>query len=203
MTLCPVRQYLGCMEVDDACRYLALTVLLLLMPKRQPVAQETSAVHAYVKCPPVAQFGCAEVDDDLVRRIERLTGEPAHPFLKRKVFYAHRDLTPLLDAYEKGEPFYLYTGRVRCVTRCHMIVHRPDTALRHIIFGAWVLRRKSRCVKDWARVKRGTFHLSPSWVRPARPALRLAPPISLAFLPPKLLVTAEVPQPCAGCLPPF
>ena len=47
-----------------------------------------------------------------MRRIERLTGVPAHPFLKRKVFYAHRDLAQLLDAYEKGEPFYLYTGRV-------------------------------------------------------------------------------------------
>ncbi len=48
-----------------------------------------------------------------MRRIERLTGVPAHPFLKRKVFYAHRDLSAVLDAYEKGEPFYLYTGRVR------------------------------------------------------------------------------------------
>ena len=27
-----------------------------------------------------------------------------------------RDLTQLLDAYEKGEPFYLYTGRVRPCT---------------------------------------------------------------------------------------
>lgn len=62
---------------------------------------------------PGAQFGCAEVDDALVRRMERLTGVPAHPFLKRRVFYAHRDLAALLDAYEKGEPFYLYTGRVR------------------------------------------------------------------------------------------
>ena len=60
------------------------------------------------------QFGCSEVDDELVRRVERLTGVPAHPFLKRKVFYAHRDLAQLLDAYEKGEPFYLYTGRVCC-----------------------------------------------------------------------------------------
>ena len=50
-----------------------------------------------------------------MRRVERLTGVPAHPFLKRKVFYAHRDLAQLLDAYEKGEPFYLYTGRVCCL----------------------------------------------------------------------------------------
>ncbi|KAK9839670.1 hypothetical protein WJX81_004750 [Elliptochloris bilobata] len=79
-------------------------------------------------------FGCAEVDDELVRRIERLTGVPAHPFLKRKVFYAHRDLSPLLDAYEKGEPFYLYTGRGPSSENLH---------LGHLIpfqFTAWLQR---------------------------------------------------------------
>ncbi|PRW61499.1 tryptophan--tRNA cytoplasmic [Chlorella sorokiniana] len=59
----------------------------------------------------VEQFGCQTIGADLVERIERLTGCPAHPFLKRGVFFAHRDLKELLDAYERGEPFYLYTGR--------------------------------------------------------------------------------------------
>jgi tryptophanyl-tRNA synthetase len=45
--------------------------------------------------------------------MERLTGRPAHPFLKRGIIFAHRDLAEILDAYERGEPFYLYTGRVR------------------------------------------------------------------------------------------
>lgn len=49
-------------------------------------------------------------------RVEKLTGRPAHPFLKRGIFFAHRDLAEILDCYEKGTPFYLYTGRVRaCV----------------------------------------------------------------------------------------
>ncbi|KAK9907769.1 hypothetical protein WJX75_009683 [Coccomyxa subellipsoidea] len=56
-------------------------------------------------------FGCSQLTQDLVARIEQLTGKPAHPFLKRGFFYAHRDLKDVLDAYEKGEPFYLYTGR--------------------------------------------------------------------------------------------
>ena len=51
------------------------------------------------------------LDQKLIDRIERLTGRPAHPFLRRGVFFAHRDLEKLLDTYEKGEPFYLYTGR--------------------------------------------------------------------------------------------
>jgi len=61
----------------------------------------------------VEQFGCQNINNDLIERIERLTGTPAHPFLKRGIFFAHRDLQSILDAYEKGEPFYLYTGRVR------------------------------------------------------------------------------------------
>lgn len=44
----------------------------------------------------VEQFGCQTIDEALVQRIERLTGRPAHPFLKRGVFFAHRSaaLTP-------------------------------------------------------------------------------------------------------------
>lgn len=59
----------------------------------------------------VEQFGCATVNDELIARIEKATGHRAHPFLRRHVFFAHRDLEQLLDAYERGEPFYLYTGR--------------------------------------------------------------------------------------------
>ena len=40
----------------------------------------------------------------------------AHPFLRRGIFFAHRDLAEVLDAYEKGQGFYLYTGRVRCTS---------------------------------------------------------------------------------------
>jgi tryptophanyl-tRNA synthetase len=59
----------------------------------------------------VEQFGCQTINEKLIERIEKVTGTPAHPFLKRRVFFAHRDLEQLLDAYEKGEQFYLYTGR--------------------------------------------------------------------------------------------
>ncbi|KAG2439245.1 hypothetical protein HXX76_004606 [Chlamydomonas incerta] len=57
------------------------------------------------------QFGCSKLTEDLVARVEKLTGKPAHPFLKRGIFFAHRDLQEILDCYEKGIPFYLYTGR--------------------------------------------------------------------------------------------
>eukprot|EP00758_Cryptobia_borreli_P003715 Tbor_TRINITY_DN3939_c0_g1::TRINITY_DN3939_c0_g1_i1::g.873::m.873/K01867/WARS, trpS; tryptophanyl-tRNA synthetase len=59
----------------------------------------------------IRDFGCQHVTDDLITRCERLTGKPAHRFLRRGIFFSHRDLNKVLDLYEKGEPFYLYTGR--------------------------------------------------------------------------------------------
>ena len=43
--------------------------------------------------------------------LETVTGVPAHPLLRRNIFFAHRDLNAILDAAERKEPFYLYTGR--------------------------------------------------------------------------------------------
>lgn len=59
----------------------------------------------------VNQFGTTLIDDELIARFEKLTGKPAHPWLKRQIFFSHRDLDKILTAYEKGEKFYLYTGR--------------------------------------------------------------------------------------------
>ncbi|KAI3842920.1 hypothetical protein MKW92_046703 [Papaver armeniacum] len=59
----------------------------------------------------IDQFGCQRLDPTLIQRVERLTSRPAHVFLRRGVFFAHREFNGILDAYEKGEKFYLYTGR--------------------------------------------------------------------------------------------
>ncbi|OEL24871.1 Tryptophan--tRNA ligase, cytoplasmic [Dichanthelium oligosanthes] len=59
----------------------------------------------------VDQFGCQRIDAALVDRVARLTDRPPHCFLRRGLFFAHRDLNDILDLYEKGEKFYLYTGR--------------------------------------------------------------------------------------------
>ena len=59
----------------------------------------------------VEQFGCSKIGPELIARVERITGKPAHPFLRRGVFFAHREFEQVLDLYEKGVPFYLYTGR--------------------------------------------------------------------------------------------
>lgn len=38
----------------------------------------------------IDRFGCQRLDQSLVQRVERLTSLPAHVFLRRGVFFAHR-----------------------------------------------------------------------------------------------------------------
>lgn len=59
----------------------------------------------------IKDFGCHAIDNALLERMERLTGRQPHHFLRRGIFFSHRDLHLILDAYEKGQSFYLYTGR--------------------------------------------------------------------------------------------
>lgn len=59
----------------------------------------------------IAQFGTRKISDETLKRFEEVTGHEPHPFLKRGVFFSERDLGKILDRYEYGEPFFLYTGR--------------------------------------------------------------------------------------------
>ncbi|MDA4114631.1 MAG: tryptophan--tRNA ligase, partial [Thaumarchaeota archaeon] len=58
----------------------------------------------------VNQFGVSLITPELLSRIEKDAGE-LHYLLRRKIFFAHRDLNWLLDQYENGRKFVLYTGR--------------------------------------------------------------------------------------------
>lgn len=59
----------------------------------------------------VEDFGSSLISPELLARFERVTGRRAHPWLRRGYFYSHREFDDILTAYEKGEKFYLYTGR--------------------------------------------------------------------------------------------
>lgn len=59
----------------------------------------------------IDKFGCQRLENSLIDRVQKLTNRSPHVFLRRGVFFAHRDFNEILDAYEKGEKFYLYTGR--------------------------------------------------------------------------------------------
>jgi len=55
-------------------------------------------------------FGTQPITRELLDRIESITGE-LHVLLRRGVFFSHRDLDLVLDDYEAGRGFFLYTGR--------------------------------------------------------------------------------------------
>uniref|UniRef100_A0A8C9GHJ2 Tryptophan--tRNA ligase, cytoplasmic n=1 Tax=Piliocolobus tephrosceles TaxID=591936 RepID=A0A8C9GHJ2_9PRIM len=59
----------------------------------------------------IVRFGSSKIDKELINRIERATGQRPHRFLRRGIFFSHRDMNQVLDAYENKKPFYLYTGR--------------------------------------------------------------------------------------------
>eukprot|EP00934_Nitzschia_sp_Nitz4_P008003 Nitzschia sp. Nitz4//scaffold13_size275219//104102//106096//NITZ4_000865-RA/size275219-processed-gene-0.82-mRNA-1//1//CDS//3329535987//7993//frame0 len=73
----------------------------------------------------VDQFGSTLIDETLMKRIEAATVgkgnvDRLHRFLRRGIFFSHRDMTALLDAMDKGTPMYLYTGRGPSSSAMHL-----------------------------------------------------------------------------------
>ncbi|MEW5997138.1 MAG: tryptophan--tRNA ligase [Candidatus Micrarchaeota archaeon] len=58
----------------------------------------------------IKEFGTSRIDEKLRARLEKNAGG-THVMLHRGFFFSHRDLDLVLDDYEKGKGFYLYTGR--------------------------------------------------------------------------------------------
>jgi tryptophanyl-tRNA synthetase len=58
----------------------------------------------------IREFGTQPLTEELLRRISKHTGE-VQLQLRRRLFFSHRDLDVVLDLYEKGTKFVLYTGR--------------------------------------------------------------------------------------------
>lgn len=56
-------------------------------------------------------FGTQPLEDDILRRLRDLCGCELHLFLRRKVFFSHRDFDLVLKDIEEGRGFFLYTGR--------------------------------------------------------------------------------------------
>ncbi len=64
----------------------------------------------------VNDFGSKLIDPELLARIERLTVgrgtvPKLHRFLRRDIFFSHRDMVKICECLENDQPFYLYTGR--------------------------------------------------------------------------------------------
>lgn len=57
----------------------------------------------------VERFGTKKIDDAMLARLSKYG--PLHPMLRRNLVYSQRDLEWLLNEYDKGNKFSLYTGR--------------------------------------------------------------------------------------------
>jgi tryptophanyl-tRNA synthetase len=58
----------------------------------------------------IKEFGVEKLNNELLERIKKHTKE-LHFMLRRKIFFSHRDLNWILNEYEKGNKFFMYTGR--------------------------------------------------------------------------------------------
>jgi tryptophanyl-tRNA synthetase len=58
----------------------------------------------------IREFGTQPITPELLDRIRKHTGT-LHPQLERRIFFSHRDLDWIIQRYEAGEKFVLYTGR--------------------------------------------------------------------------------------------
>lgn len=59
----------------------------------------------------IKRFGSSKIDDQLLDRFEKVTGKKVHHLLRRGIFFSHRDMHTILNLYEQGKSFFLYTGR--------------------------------------------------------------------------------------------
>eukprot|EP00163_Fabomonas_tropica_P007331 TRINITY_DN17069_c0_g1_i2.p1 TRINITY_DN17069_c0_g1~~TRINITY_DN17069_c0_g1_i2.p1 ORF type:complete len:475 (+),score=168.88 TRINITY_DN17069_c0_g1_i2:177-1601(+) len=60
----------------------------------------------------VREFGTRLIDDALLNEMKDIISpHPLHVFLRRGLFFSHRDFDRVLRLKREGKPFYLYTGR--------------------------------------------------------------------------------------------
>jgi len=69
---------------------------------------EVSGKVDYAKL--IERFGTKRIDAALLEKIKRHTKD-LHPYLRRQIFFSHRDLDAVLKRREEGGDFFLYTGR--------------------------------------------------------------------------------------------
>ncbi len=58
----------------------------------------------------IKRFGTEKISSELLDRIKKNAGED-HFMLRRGIFFSHREMNRILEDYEKGKKFFLYTGR--------------------------------------------------------------------------------------------
>src|SRR5207237_10772637 len=75
----------------------------------------------------IRDFGTQSIAGPLAKRLEGVLGDSAY-LVRRQIFFSHRDLHLVLDDYDKGKGFFLYTGR-GLVVRCTSAISSASTSL--------------------------------------------------------------------------
>lgn len=68
----------------------------------------------------IDKFGSQKIDQAMLDRFEKVTGRKPHRLMRRGMVFSHRDLDQILNKYEQGIPFFLYTGRGPSSTSMHV-----------------------------------------------------------------------------------
>lgn len=68
----------------------------------------------------IDKFGSEHLTDELIAEFESVSKTQAHHFLRRRIFFSHRDLRLILETHKQGKRFYLYTGRGPSSTAMHV-----------------------------------------------------------------------------------
>ena len=124
-----------------------LQLVMVAMEKKQVVTpwvvQSDDGVD-YNKL--IKDYGSQPISDELIQRMENIIGQPAHPWIKRGIYFSHRDLNSMLDMYEKGIKFYLYTGRGPSSEALHLGHLLP------FMFTKW-FQEENRLINSWKLYK--------------------------------------------------
>lgn len=99
----------------------------------------------------VEQFGVQRITDELLERFQKVTGHEPHFWMKRGIFFAHRQLEEILDDHEAGKPIFLYTGRGPTTDALHLghIISYYFTAWLQKVFNAVVVIQMADDEKYW------------------------------------------------------
>lgn len=93
----------------------------------------------------IDKFGCDPIEPSLMRRFEELTGKPIHHWIRRGIFFSHKDFNKILDEYEAKRPIFIYTGRGPSSESLHLGHMIPFLFTKWLqdVFGAVVIIQMS------------------------------------------------------------
>lgn len=101
------------------------------------------------------EFGAQKLDDNLLERFEKITGQKPHKLMRRGIFFAHRDFDKILDDFVANKPIFIYSGRGPSSSSIHLghIIPIEFTAYLQNALNAIVVFQMADDEKFWFKNK--------------------------------------------------